>query len=561
MSTTTTTSRPNFLVIVADDLGFSDLGAFGGEIRTPNLDSIAHEGLRFTDFHTASACSPTRAMLLTGTDHHLAGLGQMAEFTARVPAYQGKPGYEGHLNNRVVTIAELLRDAGYFTVMSGKWHLGMTPETLPARKGFEKSFALLPGAANHYNYEPHLTAEKKKSLFGTAESFYVEDEHYIGELPEEFYSSDYFTDRLVKFLESEHAGKEERPFFAYLPFSAPHWPLQAPKEFVETYRGRYDEGPEALRQERLARLKELKLVSDDVKPHPVVAPTAEWSELNDAERVLSARKMEVYAAMVERMDWNIGRVTDWLRETQQLDNTVILFLSDNGAEGNLIEAVPVFGGEVTKAIAANNYDNSPENIGRANSYVWYGPRWAQAATAPGRLYKAYTSEGGIRTPAFIRYPGFKRQSAVSHSFADVMDITPTILDLAQVTHPGSSYKGRPITGLRGHSWLDYLQEKDDTIHPADHVSGWELFGRRAIRQGEWKAVSIQQIFKPAKWELYNLEEDPGETNDLAAKHPERLKILLTHWDEYARTTGVIEVKWHSIFRFFWHTLQQKLEHV
>ncbi len=556
----TTTQRPNFLVIVADDLGFSDIGAFGGEIRTPNLDSIALDGLRFTDFHTASACSPTRAMLLTGTDHHLAGLGQMAEFMSRVPAYHGKPGYEGHLNNRVVTLAELLRDGGYFTVMSGKWHLGLAPETFPSKKGFEKSFALLPGAANHYNYEPHLSGETKKSLFGTAESFYVEDDRYINDLPKEFYSSDYFTDRLVEFLGNEDASNQQRPFFAYLPFSAPHWPLQAPQEIIDTYQGKYDEGPEALRQARLARLKELNLVGHDVEPHPVIAENAAWNDLDTEGRLLSARKMEVYAAMVERMDWNIGRVIDWLKESQQLDNTVIIFLSDNGAEGNLIEAVPVFGTEVAKAIAANNYDNSPENIGRANSYVWYGPRWAQAATAPGRLYKAYTSEGGIRTPAFIRYPGLKRQSGISHSFATVMDITPTILELAQVTHPGSSYKGRDITEVRGHSWLDYLQEKDTTIHPPDHVTGWELFGRRAIRQGDWKAVSIRQIFIPAKWELYNLAVDPGEINDLAGVYPDRLKILLTHWDEYARSTGVVEVKWYSFFSFFWHTLQRKLKH-
>jgi arylsulfatase len=556
----TTALRPNFLVIVADDLGFSDLGAFGGEIRTPNLDSIAREGLRFTDFHTASACSPTRAMLLTGTDHHLAGLGQMAEFSERVPAYHGRPGYEGYLNDRVVTIAELLRDAGYFTVMSGKWHLGLTPETLPARKGFEKSFSLLPGAANHYNYEPYLPAEKKKSLFGTAESFYVEDDRYIQDLPNDFYSSDYFTDRLIDFLGKEHEGDQERPFFAYLPFSAPHWPLQAPREIVETYRGTYDDGPDALRKARLARLKELKLVGNDVEPHPVVSPEAEWDSLDEGGRLLSARKMEVYAAMVERMDWNIGRVTDWLKETGQFDNTVVLFLSDNGAEGNLIEAVPVFGKEVTKAIASNNYDNSPDNIGRANSYVWYGPRWAQAATAPGRLYKAYTSEGGIRTPAFIRYPGVRRQGGISHAFATVMDITPTILDLAQVTHPGSSYKGRAVAEPRGHSWLDYLQEKDNAIHPPDHVTGWELFGRRAIRQGDWKAVSIRQIFRSPKWQLYNLADDPGETRDLAGAYPDRLKTLLNHWDEYASSTGVIEVKWYGFFRFFWHTVQRKLKH-
>ena len=553
----TATSRPNFLVIVADDLGFSDIGAFGGEIKTPNLDTLAHQGLRFTDFHTASACSPTRAMLLTGTDHHLAGLGQMDEFLARVPAYQGKPGHEGHLNDRVVTISELLKEAGYFTVMSGKWHLGCTPETLPTRKGFVKSFALLPGAANHYNYEPQLTPKKKKSLFGTATSFYAEDENYIKDLPENFYSSDYFTDRLLEFLGTEQSSDKARPFFAYLPYSAPHWPLQAPKEIADSYKGKYDDGPETLRQKRLSRLKELNLVAADVEPHPVIAATAEWDKLDEADKTLAARKMEVYAAMVERMDWNIGRVITWLKETNQHDNTVIVFLSDNGAEGNLIEALPVLGQEVTKAITSNNYDNSTDNIGRANSYVWYGPRWAQAATAPGRLYKAYTSEGGIRTPAFIHYPSFKRQSSISHSYANVMDITPTLLDLANVPHPGTSYQGRTINKPLGHSWLNYLQENDESIHPRDHITGWELFGQKAIRQGEWKAISIRQIFLRPKWQLYNIEKDPGETNDLAKSEPERLKILLEHWRQYAESTGVVEVKWHRFFQFFWFNVKRK----
>ncbi|RTX39210.1 arylsulfatase, partial [Pseudomonas aeruginosa] len=298
--------RPNFLVIVADDLGFSDIGAFGGEIATPNLDALAIAGLRLTDFHTASTCSPTRSMLLTGTDHHIAGIGTMAE--ALTPELEGKPGYEGHLNERVVALPELLREAGYQTLMAGKWHLGLKPEQTPHARGFERSFSLLPGAANHYGFEPPYDESTPRILKGTP-ALYVEDERYLDTLPEGFYSSDAFGDKLLHYLKERD---QSRPFFAYLPFSAPHWPLQAPQEIVEKYRGRYDAGPEALRQERLARLKELGLVEADVEAHPVLALSREWEALNDEERAKSARAMEVYAAMVERMDWNIGRVVDYL---------------------------------------------------------------------------------------------------------------------------------------------------------------------------------------------------------------------------------------------------------
>lgn len=532
MSQSTSDPRPNFLLIVADDLGFSDLGAFGGEIHTPYLDELAKQGVRFTSFHTAPTCSPTRSMLLTGTDNHIAGLGTMAE--AQTPAQAGHPGYEGYLNDRVAALPELLRDGGYRTLMSGKWHLGLTPETSPHARGFERSFALLPGAANHYGFEAPIPEEQVPGLLKKTRGLYSEDGQDTT-IPDDFYSSDGFTDKLLEFLDE---GDDGRPFFAYLPFSAPHWPLQAPAEIVEKYRGRYDAGPDALRQERLTRLRELGLIEGDVTPHPVVPLTAEWEALTDEERVRSARTMEVYAAMVDRMDWNVGRVLEKLEAKGVLDNTVILFLSDNGAEGAQLEALPVFGPDLNQVIA-DYYDNSLENIGRGNSYVWYGPRWAQAGTAPSRLYKAYTTQGGIRTPAFVRYPKFTRQQSISHTFTTVMDITPTLLELAGITHPGRHYKGRDVAEVRGRSWNAYLQEQHGTVHPADQVTGWELFGQRAIRQGDWKAIFIPKPLGPEAWQLYNLADDPGETQDLAAAEPERLKTLLAHWDHYVAETGVI----------------------
>ncbi|TDO09918.1 MULTISPECIES: arylsulfatase [Halomonas] len=478
-------SRPNFLVIVADDLGFSDIGAFGGEVRTPNLDRLAYEGLRLADFHAASACSPTRAMLMTGTDHHIAGIGSMAEVLP--PAVAGQPGYEGYLNQRVVTVPELLRDAGYATLMAGKWHLGDRAAARPRARGFERSFALLPGAANHYGFEPALSMERRPGLLRSTMGMYCEDDALLTELPDGFYSSDYFTDKLLSYLDESQV--DERPFFAYLPFSAPHWPLQAPQEIIARYRGRYDKGPEVLRQERLAALKRLGLVPVGADAHPVVANEAEWDALTREQRQRSARAMEVYAAMVERMDWNIGRVIEHLRENGQLENTVVVFLSDNGAEGALLEAYPQFGPNLEEVIA-EYYDNRLDNIGNANSYVWYGPRWAQASTAPSRLRKAFTSQGGIRVPAILRYGGLARQHQISHAFGTVMDIVPTLLELAGIHHPGRVYKGRAINPVRGRSWLGYLQQARESVHDVDSVTGWELFGRKGLRKDKWKLVYL-----------------------------------------------------------------------
>lgn len=476
-------TRPNFLVIVADDLGFSDIGAFGGEINTPNLDRLAHAGVRLTDFHSAPACSPTRAMLLTGTDHHVAGIGTMLEMTA--PDFAGAPGYEGYLNDRVVALPELLRDAGYQTLMAGKWHLGRTIDRSPWARGFDRSFALLPAGASHYG-------TVVGGGLAAAPTIFTEDDQFVT-VGEDFYSSDSYTDTLLRYLGERPQGPQDAPFFAYLPFQAPHWPLQAPWDIIAAYRGRYDAGPDALREERLAALTRLGMCPPDVEPHPVVADdTPEWADMTDEERAVSARTMEVYAAMVDRMDWNIGRVIDYL-----------------------------------------------DNIGGPTSYTWYGPRWAQAATAPSRLHKAFTTEGGIRVPGFVTWPGFSRQGEIGTAFTTVMDIAPTVLELAGAAHPGTAYRGREVEPMRGRSMLPYLSGQTDAVHDADTGTGWELFGRRAIRQGDWKALYLPAPYGPGAWQLYDLLRDPGEVHDLADSRPEKLADLLELWDRYVEDNGVI----------------------
>lgn len=519
--------RPNFLLIVADDLGFSDLGAFGGEIATPHLDALAVAGLRFTDFHSAPACSPTRAMLLTGTDPHIAGIGTMLEVA--IPEFDGAPGYEGYLNERVVTVTELLRDAGYLTLMSGKWHLGNTRETSPWARGFQRSFSLLPAGANHYPIHLDLGARN-------AATAYMEDDRFVDELPADFYSSDHFTDRLLQFLGER--DDREQPFFAYLPFTAPHYPLQAPDELVLKYRGRYAAGPDALRAERLRRLQELGLCAPDLEPHPIFTRDRQWRDMTGDERALSMRCMEVYAAMVERLDWNVGRVVEYLRRSGELDDTVILFMSDNGAEGAIMEAVPILGPQMVEQIR-RHYDNSLDNIGKPNSFVWYGPLWAQAATAPSRLYKAFTTEGGIRVVNFITWPGFARQGRVGTAFSTAMDIAPTLLELAGVEHPRDRYRGRAIVPPRGTSMVPYLNGAAEHIHAASEPVGWELFGRRGLRLGNWKIVQLPPPEGNGRWQLYDLGNDPGEIVDLATSHADKLAELRALWDIYATETGVL----------------------
>ncbi|KAJ7495877.1 alkaline-phosphatase-like protein [Mycena galericulata] len=552
-----TQKPPNFLVIVADDLGFSDVGCFGSEIHTPNIDKLAASGIRLTDYYTAAACSPTRSMLLSGTDNHIAGIGVMAEQRKFNLKRWNVPGHEGYLNHRVAALPELLQDNGYHTLISGKWHLGLKPEHLPSKRGFDRSFSLLPGCANHYGWEPQLADSDMVEFFERTPPLYVRDgikvdlKANMTNHPTGFFSSDYYASNLIQYLNERPADK---PFFAYLPFAAPHWPLQVSKEYREKYKGLYDDGPEALRQRRLFRLRELGLISEHAVAHDVVAPgTSEWSEMTEEERALSARAMETYAGMVENMDFNIGRVLEHLDKIGERENTFIVFQSDNGAEGAALEAAPVLGKSIMDVIR-KYYDNSLGNIGEYNSYVWYGPRWAQASTAPSRLYKMYSTEGGIKVPMILNFsPWTQKHGGRSlNAFATVMDIAPTILELAGIQHPGTNklFRGRKVEALRGKSWLPFfstlsetadLSSAQEALHGADDPAvGWELFGRAALRSGSWKIVYMPRwAFGKGAWELFNLTEDPGETRDLAQDESAKLVELLGLWEQYVAETGVV----------------------
>lgn len=520
-ATPVTVRQPNFLIIVADDLGFSDIGAFGGEIATPNLDRLAYQGLRFTGFHTAPTCSPTRSMLISGTDNHRAGLGTMAELIS--PNQKGKPGHEGYLRADIAALPEILRANGYRTLMSGKWHLGLAPEQDPHARGFDRSFALLQGAGNHFGAD--------LSTDPAAGATYRENGELLASLPKGFYSSDAFADHLISYFRETPSPSTSQPFFALLTFTAPHWPLQAPAEDIAKYRGKYDEGFEVLRERRLKRQAELGLIDPSKPAHPFETGIGSWASLSKTERQNTVRDMEIYAAMVDRMDRNIGRVIDELARTGQLDNTVIVFLADNGTEASNFDKPRLE--SIRKNIASA--DNRLANRGAATSYVGYGPGWAQAATAPSWLHKGIETEGGTRTAAFIRFPGIHRQGEISNTFLSVADIAPTLLEAAGIPNHNGSFEGRKVQPITGKSWLGYLRGVRDRVYSPHDAIGGELFGSRALRQGDWKLTDPGD----GAWRLFNIANDPGETEDLSAVEPDRKDALARLWDDYAKDVGVV----------------------
>ncbi len=513
----TKAQRPNILLIVADDLGFSDIGAFGGEIETPNLDALAKEGLRLTDFHSAATCSPTRSMLLSGVDHHVAGIGSMAELT--VPEQVGKPGYEGYLNDRVVPFPALLKEAGYRTYMSGKWHMGLSEDRSPAARGFEKSFALLRGADDHY-------AQPWNTRVNPAEPYYREDGK-LTTVPADFYSTNFYADKLVSYLKAGQG--DNKPFFAYLTFTAPHWPLQAPAEAIAKYEHRYDAGYEAIRNARIERQKALGILPKDFQPAKALSLWPRWNRLTEAQKKQEAKRMAIYAAMVDLLDQNVGKVVKQLKDSGQYDNTVIVFISDNGAEG----------ANVGSRYSVVPRDNSLGNIGKPSSYVSYGPNWAQVSALPFNLFKGYSFEGGTTVPTIVRFPAHLGQGKVSAAPGHVTDIAPTLLELAGAAYP-ERFNGREVARLQGASLLPLLNGKQGVVHER-FEQGWELFGQKAYRQGDWKIVYSVPPFGPGDWQLFNLKVDRAEQNNLAAQHPEKLSELKTAYAVYVHRNGVQEV--------------------
>ena len=518
------TSRPNILLIVADDLGYSDLGAYGGEIDTPNLDQLAEAGMRLSNFHATPSCSPTRAAMLSGTDNHIAGMGAMAERLPFSPELSGRPGYEGYLNNRVLSLASLLKDAGYHTNMAGKWHLGKAENQWPDKRGFEKSFALLDGGASHFADRLPITSSSRTPR-------YVHNGLPVENLPENFYSSEYYASQIIRDINAQ--SEENKPFFAYLSFTAPHWPLQAPDTWLEKYRGQYDAGWDVLRSRRVASMRKNDLLAEDIETFPRLATVSPWEKLSPTAKQVEARRMELYAAMVSNMDHQIGRLLDYLKESGQYENTFILFLSDNGPDGVAWDMVTDHNYWVSAT-----FDNRYGNMGRPGSFVWLGAGWAQVSALPHRMYKAYMAEGGIRVPAIASWPGNIEAGRRGDGYLSVVDIMPTFLQLAAKSHLHHRDQGDEMSPMTGKSALPYLMGSADHIYGDRDAVGMELHGQRVLIMGEWKLLWMWKPNGTGAWQLYNLTQDPAELHDLALSEPDRLEDMSQAWDEYARETGV-----------------------
>lgn len=563
--------RPNILVIVADDLGYSDLGVYGSEIATPNIDALANTGRLLTNFHTRAVCSPTRASLLSGSDHHLAGLGSMAEVVG-MNIVQNRPqtspwgksngydfdnipaGYQGHLSPKALSMAEVLRDGGYNTFMVGKWHLAyqvtapddkvrtwyrIKHDALPHARGFDRSFTLINGGGAHFAPSPVPTPLDVVTYAEDANTFPA------SQLPKDFYSTATYTDKLIGYIDG--ARTSGKPFFAYAAYTAPHWPLQAPEADIAAQKGRYDLGYEAIRERRIDRMKQLGVIPASMKPFAGVAGPGEggdgpkrWSGLTPEERAREARLMEIYAAMVSNLDAHVGRLLAHLKQIGEYDNTLILFMSDNGAEGATAFAPPIPG---TKT------DNSFGNLGRPGSVAAYGPRWAEVSSTPFRYFKGFTgAEGGTASPLIVKLPGQRSISPTSHARLQVTDVLPTVLDAAGVSNPGHLFRGREVFPIEGRSFIDALRRPDAfaSVHSSDAVLADELMGASYVVKGSWK-LSQQAPFntgvvmrKDVPWRLFNLSTDRGETQDLASEHPEIVADLLKARAEYARRTGLAE---------------------
>ena len=522
-----TSSRPNIVLIMADDMGYSDIGCFGGEIHTPNLDGLAAGGVRFTQFYNTARCCPTRASLMTGLYQHQAGVGHMMED-------KGYESYRGDLNNRCVTIAEVLKLAGYSTYMSGKWHVTRYrgPEgpklNWPRQRGFDRFFGTIHGAGSFYD-PCSLTRDNTQ-------------------IPpdDDFYYTNAISDNAVKYLR-EH--KADNPFFMYVAYTATHWPMHALPEDIARYKGRYDGGWDALRAERHKRMIEVGIVDEKWKLTPRDKTVPPWTEAKN--KVWFARRMEVYAAMLDCMDQGIGRIVEQLKRSEKFDNTLIFFLADNGGcaeeygsrgaiKPDPLEDIPL------KPMDKNalqpdmqpkvTRDGRPVRTGRgvmpgpADTYIAYGKPWANASNTPFRLYKHWVHEGGISTPLIAHWPArIKAHNELRRQPGHLIDIMATCVDVAEAKYP-SEYKGNKVTPTEGKSLVPAFDNKPiqrEAIY-------WEHEGNRAVRQGKWKLVSRH----PDKWELYDIEADRTELTNLAEKNPEKVEQLKALYESWAARCGV-----------------------
>ncbi|MHC4157900.1 MAG: sulfatase-like hydrolase/transferase [Planctomycetota bacterium] len=495
--------RPNIILIMADDLGFSDIGCYGSEVYTPNLDRLAAEGVRFTQFYNVARCCPTRASLLTGLYPHQVGMGGMVNHAGDIRP----PGpYQGYLNDKCVTIAEVLKDAGYHTLMSGKWHVGESRPHWPTDRGFEKYFGLISGAANYFDITKGKAKDRKRQMA-------IDDKPYLPP-KDNFYMTDAITEHAVNFI--DQSSCDDKPFFLYVAYTAPHWPLHALPEDIAKYKGKYLMGWDVLRKQRYARQVEMGIIDKRWPLTPRDETAIPWNEVKDKE--LMDLKMAVYAAQIDRMDQGVGKLLAKLKEIGKEENTLILFLSDNGG---CAETGPL------------GFDSRNNGLppGGVDSYMSYGCSWANASNTPFRLFKKWVHEGGISTPFIAYWPCvIKDKGSINNHVCHVIDIMATCVDLAGTKYP-NTFNNRKILPIEGKSLLPIFEGKQRTGHSYLY---WEHMKHEAVRHDKWKLVAR----KPGRWELYDLELDRSEMNNLSDKYPEIAQQLKSKYQEWAIRWGV-----------------------
>ena len=487
-------ARPNFIVILVDDMGYSDLGCFGSEISTPNLDKIASQGMRFEQFYSNPRSCPTRASLMTGMYPTNAGVGAMS-MDMKIPEYQG------YLRTDCVTMGEAMRSNGYSTFLSGKWHLGSKKGQWPYDRGFDRSYVFLEGATDYFS--PGDMAVDNQSINITDPDFYL---------------TNAISDNAVKFIRE----RDDKPFFMYVAFNAPHWPLQAPKADYEKYLDVYAAGWDVIRQKRYEKQLAIGAIPPDTKLSERNENVPAWNTLKEPERKDWAFRMALYAAMVDIMDRGVGRIVEQLGRDGILDNTVIMFMSDNGACSTE--------GRNTRKIEG-------AKPGEKGSAVGYNPPWANVSATPFRYFKKDTFEGGIHVPFIVRYPKMVPAGTNNYVPAHVIDVLPTIIDLCGGTAP-DTYSGRKVNPMNGVSMRSVMGGGTAPIH--DKLC-WEHYGNCAIRKGDWKLVH-KDSFKKDVWELYNIKQDPTELNNLAAGNPKLVEELLADYNQWAKDTKVLSTE-------------------
>ena len=529
---------PNVVVLLVDDAGLMDFGGFGGEAATPSIDALADRGVRFSNYHTSPLCSPSRAMLLTGLDNHRAGVATIRE--TLTPAQQGQPGYGLHIDSDVKTVATKLREVGYRTYMTGKWHLGRGAEELPVANGFDQSFALDASGADNFEQKSYMP------YYRTA-PWYENDQPAT--LPDDFYSSQFIVDKMIDYIDTDTT---DAPFFAYLAFQAIHIPLQAPRSFIDKYAGVYDKGWDVLRESRWNTARESGLIPMDAPLSPRHPDLPAWDSLSNERQQYYAKSMAVNAAMLDAMDYHIGRFIDHLKASGDFDNTLFIIASDNGPEFN----EPTFRPSMKLWMAFNGYTSETETLGEKGSITHIGPAWAEAAATPGSLFKFFTSEGGLHVPLIISGAGVDAQG-FSDARAFVTDITPTILDLAGVPevvrHSGKSMDGRSLTPI--------LSGAASQVYAPDEMVGMEVSGSAALFMGDYKLTRITLPFSDGVWRLYDIAADPGETRDLSASNPREFAQMLAGYATFAERVGVIATPddFNPIQQVVTNTLDKQIE--